>query len=99
MQGFFSETHITIEGINNQAHNDILGKTRVASSADGHTLIVGVHHVRKPLDSRFRARVQGALALGMCALLAPARMAGVHVKNDICCCLSHWGASQNSGAA
>ena len=84
LQGFFSETHITTEGINSDDRKDILYQTRIASSADGDTLTVGVHHIRKPPGSRFHGRVQRASALGMCALMAPARIAGIHVKNDIC---------------
>ena len=89
IQGFFSETLVTLEGIENKDRVDVLGKTRVVSETSSQgknriTLAVGVRHVRHPLDSRFFARVQAALALGMRALMAPARMAGFHVTGEIC---------------
>jgi hypothetical protein len=91
VRGFFSETHITLEGIQGKDRKDILGQTRVGSEAsssgrDSISLTVGVRHVpRKPLHPRFQARVQGTLELGMRALMAPARMSGPPcVKGEIC---------------
>jgi hypothetical protein len=90
IQGFFCETLVTIEGISSKDRKDILGKTRLISGAsprgrNGVSLTVGFRHaVRKPLDARFRARLSGALGLGMYALMAPARMGWRHVESNIC---------------
>ena len=70
IQGFFSATLIALEGINNKDRPGVLGKTEVASevsSSDRHTIniAIGTRHFRKPLDARFSARVEEAIALGM----------------------------------
>ena len=87
IQGFFSETLITLEGIENKDRPEVLGKTRPVSEASSPdknriTLTVGFQHVRNPLNSRFLARVQAAVALGMRALRAPARMGGYRLKGE-----------------
>ena len=87
IQGFFSETLITLEGIENKDRPEILGKTRVVtetSSPSKNTIniTVGVRHFRKPLHPRFSERVQGALALGMQPLRAAARIGGIHLQGD-----------------
>jgi hypothetical protein len=90
IQGFFSETLITLEGINGKDRADVLIQTRVVveSSSPSQNMLsfsVGSKHVRHPLDCRSFARIEAAVALGMCALMAPARMAGPpRVKEQIC---------------
>jgi hypothetical protein len=83
--GFFSETHITLEGIGIRERADVLGKTRVRSeSSSSHrgevTLTVGTQHFRNPLHPQHAARVEGALALGMRPLRTAARIGGYHLK-------------------
>jgi hypothetical protein len=87
--GFFSETIVTLEGIQNKERAEILGKTRVvpeASSTGDNTiaLAISARHVRNPLDANCFARVQAATELGMQALMAPARMVALHVRDDVC---------------
>jgi hypothetical protein len=85
IRGFFSETIVTVEGIKSRERWEVLGQTRTisTSSSEGNkiTISVGIRHVRKPLDNRFSARIQGALALGMRVLRAPARMGDFHLKH------------------
>jgi hypothetical protein len=86
---FFSETIVTLEGIQNKERAEILGKTRIVSEASSTgnntiTLAIGTRHVRNPLDANCFARVQAATALGMQALMAPARMVALHVRDDVC---------------
>jgi hypothetical protein len=73
IQGFFSETLITLEGIENKDRAELLGKTQVvsdisASDGDSITIAVGVQHFRRPLNPRFAARIEGARARSACAL-------------------------------
>jgi hypothetical protein len=88
--GFFCETLVTLEGIETKDRVDILGNTRVISEAtstdrNAITLTVGIrHHHRNPLEPRFQERVQGASAIGMRALMAPARIVGLHVRREDC---------------
>jgi hypothetical protein len=70
IQGFFSGILIALEGIDHEDRAEVLGKTKVASqisSPDKHTIniAIGARHFRKPLNSQFSARVEGAIALGM----------------------------------
>jgi hypothetical protein len=89
VQGFFSETLVTLEGIKNTDRVDVLGKTRVfsESSSSGENrieLTVGVRHFRNSPDFQFCERVRSAVALGMRGLMAPARMGSIHVKEETC---------------
>ena len=89
IQGFFSETLVTLEGIENRDRVDVLGKTRVVSESSSTaenkiTLTVGVRHFRNSPNSQFAARVRSAVALGMRGLMAPARMGRFHVRDDTC---------------
>lgn len=79
IQGFFSETVFTLEGIARDDRSEILGKTRVmveASSSSENQLggtvnfgfSVGSRHVREPLHPKSLERVQEALKLGMLPL-------------------------------
>ncbi len=79
IRGFFSETVLTLEGIQRKDRADTLGRTRVVSSSQSTgknrmSLIVGVQHHRKPFDSKFSERVRAAYDLGLRPLRAPARM-------------------------
>jgi len=83
IQGFFSETLITLEGIEDKDRAQVLGKTEVihesSSAGKNITLTVGVRHTRNPFDPRFTTRVQQALALGMLPLRTAARIGGFHI--------------------
>ena len=79
IHGFFSETLLTLEGIQRKDRADILGQSRVVSSSESTgqnsvTLIVGVRHRRKPFDPKFSNRVRAAYELGLRPLQAPARI-------------------------
>lgn len=78
--GFFSETVLTLEGIQKKDRADVLGQTRVLTSSESTgknsiNLTIGVRHRRKPLDPEFSRRVRAAYELGLLPLRAPARMA------------------------
>ncbi len=78
--GFFSETVLTLEGIQRKDRADVLGQTRVVTSAESTgkntaRLTIAVRHRRKPLDPEFSGRVRTAYELGLRPLRAPARMA------------------------
>src|SRR5882757_8760654 len=89
IQGFFSETLVTLEGVEKKDRVNVLGKTRVVSgsSSSGQnqiSLSVGFQHFRNDLNSRFSERVRLLVALGMRGLRAPARFGSFHAKNEIC---------------
>lgn len=89
IQGFFSETVVTLEGIVKTDRADVLGRTRVVSGSSSNgknqiTLTVGFQHFRNELDMRFSERVRSAVALGMRGLRAPARFGSFHAKDEIC---------------
>jgi hypothetical protein len=89
IHGFFSETLVTLEGVEKRDRVDVLGKTRVISGSSSKaknqiTLTVGFQHFRKELDTRFSERVRSAVALGMRGLRAPARFGSFHAKEEIC---------------
>ena len=89
IQGFFSETLVTLEGVEKKDRVDVLGKTRVVSGSSSSgksqiTLSVGFQHYRNDLNSRFLERVGSAVALGTRGLLAPARFGSYHAKDVIC---------------
>ena len=86
IQGFFSETLLTLEGIENKNRWEVLGRTRVVSetSSTGENTIrlsVGIRQDRDPLNCRFSARVQAAIDLGMRPLRAAARIGTFHHKS------------------
>jgi hypothetical protein len=87
IQGFFSETLITLEGIENNLRAEVLGRTRVisneASNDEGHvTLSIGVRHERNPLNAQFSERIRAALDLGMRPLRTAARIGGYHLRGN-----------------
>jgi hypothetical protein len=87
--GFFSETLVTLEGVQKRDRVDVLGKTRVLSGSSSNaknqiTLTVGFQHSRNEIDTRFSERVRSAVALGMRGLRAPARFGSFHAKDEIC---------------
>lgn len=88
VQGFFSATLVTIEGIVGADRVAVLGSTRVTTctaSPDDRTvnISIGLTQDRKPPDQRASERVNAALALGMRALRPPARMVvGFRVRDD-----------------
>lgn len=89
IRGFFSETLLTLEGIENKDRPKILGKTGVVTQTSSPrkntiNIAVGVQHFRDALNPQFSARVQAALTLGMCALWAPDPWGGLHLTTDDC---------------
>lgn len=79
LKGYFSETLVTLEGIENKDRVAVLGSTRVVSDSrsTGETVIgitIGLKQDRNPLHPEFSERVRAVLAIGMRALRGPARM-------------------------
>jgi hypothetical protein len=87
LKGYFSETHVTLEGIKNVDRVKVLGSTRLdqQSSSNGKnaiTLSLTVQQDRKPLPPEFPRRIQAAHKIGMRALRGPARFGWVCIKDD-----------------
>lgn len=87
VQGFFCETLVTLEGIENKDRSDVLGSTRLQSQTTStapntFTLNIGVLQDRKPLHPEFTDMVQAAKKLGLRALRAPARMGWIRIKDE-----------------
>jgi hypothetical protein len=91
LKGFFSETTITLEGIENADRAAVLGSTRHETrlqentDQDGgrHTIQVNVavKQNRKPLHPEQIARIQAAMRIGMRALRAPARVGWIRTED------------------
>jgi hypothetical protein len=88
IQGFFSETLVTLEGIKNKDRVDVLGSTRIQSQSTSNgpntiTLSISVLQDRKPLPPKFVRRIQAARNHGMRALMVPRLLGdGVCAKDD-----------------
>ena len=87
VRAFFSETHITLEGIQAKSRADTLGKTRLVSGSTSTsprqiTLTIAMEHFRAPLDRRFAERVREARALGIWPLRTAMRMCWYHLPSE-----------------
>jgi hypothetical protein len=87
LRGYFSETLVTLEGIENKDRIDVLGSTRLESQTQATdenriTISLNVQQDRKPLPPEFPRRIQAAQKLGMRALRGPARIGWVRVRDD-----------------
>lgn len=87
--GYFSETLVTLEGIENKDRVEVLGSTRLESkmrATDENTITIdlSVQQDRKPLPPEFPRRIQAAQKLGMRALRGPARIGWVRVRDNDC---------------
>ena len=87
LRGYFSETLVTLEGIESKDRIDVLGSTRLenrtrATGTNTITISLNVQQDRKPLPLEFPRRIQAAQKLGMRALRGPARIGWVRVKDD-----------------
>ncbi len=87
IQGFFSETLVTLEGIQKKDRRAVVGSTRLQSesaSTDNNTITIsiGVVQDRKPLDLEFSAKIQSAKSLYLRALRAPARIGWVRIRDE-----------------
>jgi hypothetical protein len=87
VRGYFSETVITLEGIENKDRIDVLGSTRLESETritgtNKITISINVRQDRKPLNPKFSDWIQAARRSGMRALRGPARMGWVRVNDD-----------------
>jgi hypothetical protein len=85
--GFYCETLVTLEGVRRKERPEVLGMTRPMGrySSTGKNTInitVGIEHYRKPLDPTHIKMLQTIEAMGMRALRGPARMCGIHAKDD-----------------
>jgi hypothetical protein len=70
IQGFFSETLVTLEGVQTKDRAAVFGSTRLQSEStctdeNTITISIGVVQDRKPLEPRFFERIQAARGLGM----------------------------------
>jgi len=86
LKGYFSETLITLEGIENEDRAGVLGGTRLerqfqrAGPVTLHVNLI-VQQDRKPLHPEFSARIQAARSIGMRALRGPARAGEIYVED------------------
>jgi hypothetical protein len=86
IQGFFSETLVTLEGVQTKDRAAVFGSTRLQSEStctdeNTITISIGVVQDRKPLEPRFFERIQAARGLGMRALRGPARIGWICVQD------------------
>ncbi len=86
LQGFFSETLVTLEGVQRQHRREVFGGTRIVSrhavpAPNRMEVSIGVVQDRKPLDPTFSRMLQAATALGLHALRAPARIGWIRVSD------------------
>jgi hypothetical protein len=87
IQGFFSETLVTLEGIQRKDRVDVLSSTQLQSQSTSNspntiTLSISVVRDQKPLPPKFDRRIQAARNLGMRALMVPRLPDGVYAKDD-----------------
>ena len=88
IQGFFSETLITLEGIQRKDRIDVLGSARLerdswSPAPNVITTSLSFRQDRKPLPQKFAERIQAARKLGMRALMVPRLLGdGVCAKDD-----------------
>jgi hypothetical protein len=85
-KGYFSETLITLEGIQNKDRVSVLGDTWLERQirSTGQTVIninLTVRQERKPLHEKVFARIHAARQIGMRALRGPARVGEVYVED------------------
>ena len=88
IRGFFSETLVTIEGIETKDRRAVLSSSRLVSSSSSEnknsiTLKLAFQQDRNPPELRFSGRIQTARSLGMRALMVPRLLgSGVSAKDD-----------------
>lgn len=84
---FYSETLVTLEGVQTWQRRDILSKTRVVSSFSSTSeheikITVGVEHPRPPLHPTHAKMIENIEAIGMRALRSPTRIGGVRANSS-----------------
>jgi hypothetical protein len=87
IRGFFSETLVTLEGIENKDRCRVLGTTRLDRKAQDTgkseiTISLRVMQDREPLHPEVSRRLGAAQALGMRALRGPSRIGSIRVRDD-----------------
>jgi hypothetical protein len=88
VKGYFSETLVTLEGVEKKDRVAVLGSTQVVSDSrqTGENVIaitIGLKQDRNPLHPKFSESVRAAQSIGMRALRGPARMVvGFSWKDD-----------------
>lgn len=87
LKGYFSETLVTLEGIQKKDRVAVLGSTRLerqmsSTGKNTITLSLTVQQDRKPLHPEFPRRIQAAQKIGMRALRGPARIGWIRIKDD-----------------
>lgn len=87
IQGFFSETLITLEGIQNKDRNDVLGSARLdqeilSTAPNTMTISLSFQQDQKPLHSKFAERLKAAREIGMRALMVPRLLASGRCAKD-----------------
>jgi hypothetical protein len=87
IQGFFSETLITLEGIKNIDRAAVLSSSQLVTSSSSEsensiTINVAFQQDRLPLPPKFVKRIQAARDLRMRALMVPRSADGVCAKDD-----------------
>ncbi len=87
VQGFFSETLLTLEGVQRCDRQKVFGSTRVVSrtTCTGPNRIqttIDITQHRKPLNRQYSRMVQAARACGLRALRAPSRLGWFRTSDD-----------------
>jgi hypothetical protein len=88
LKGYFSQTLIALEGIENKDRVNVLGSTRLESQTqstnkDTIPISLTVQQDRNPIHHENSQRIQAAQEIGMRALRGPARLGdGFSVKDD-----------------
>ena len=87
IQGFFSETIVTLEGVQNKDRVPVFGSTRLQHREESTgprqiTLSISVCQDRLPPHPEASRRVAAARAMGMRALRGPSRFGSFRVRDD-----------------
>jgi hypothetical protein len=78
IKGFFSEAVVALDALGREDKVDVVGGARIESESHptgkyAVTISVGSRWDRTPINQKFLERLQGALALGMRAMIGPRR--------------------------
>ena len=88
IKGYFSQTYLTLEGIETCDRVDVLGGTRLtsrstSSAKNNITISLFVEQDRKPLNNKHERAMQAVLDIGMHALRGPARFGDAFSRKDL----------------
>lgn len=86
LKGYFSETLVTLEGVQKKDRVDVIGRTRLQQkvrSTGRNTININltVKQDRQPLHPEHSARIQAARKIGMRALKGPSRVGWILIQD------------------